>query len=526
MNYSLRSNVAVEPAIGGWYAWSYLIPPHTLARFIHNRFIPIIESYLEDPQVHAMAVKQPKMHGGPWVHAYEHYDQIKNWYESVRGSYDRPLELFEAIKQLEEKILPDYTGESLDSVYQRLPLALAGRVEVFYGRDNKTPDYRFIEPLMYASDYYDESLQQVRFREITDDAREFALTTPVLEYTDQELVVTVPFKSPLIDMLFRGDLSESDLTQLEHDLAIPAERSALFRSYFEAAPAVNNETGSDRMEYVGHASVYAQYEGKTFLVDPVLSYGGYEGAAEGKFSYDDLPAALDYLLITHNHTDHMLFETLLRIRHKVGTILVPKSSTSSMVDPGLARILRNLGFTDVVELDDLDTRSCGSVQVTAVPFLGEHGDLQIRTKSGWHLRFGEKTALFAADSTNISPTMYAKVTELIGRVNTVFIGMESIGAAASWIYGPLFSAPLARRSDQSRRLNGSNFEQGRDIVDALDPDEVYTYAMGLESWMGNLMAIDYDENHPAIIDSNALTDYAISRGRTSKCLFIRETLPL
>ena len=44
--------------------------------------------------------------------------------------------------------------------------------------------------------------------------------------------------------------------------------------------------------------------------------------------------------------------------------------------------------------------------------------------------------------------------------------------------------------------------------------------------MGNLMAIDYDENHPAIIDSNALTDYAVSKGRTSKRLFIRETLPL
>lgn len=155
---------------------------------------------------------------------------------------------------------------------------------MFYGRDNKTPDYRFIEPLMYASDHYDESLQQVRFREIVDDAREFALTTPILEYTDQELVVDVPFKSPLLDRLFRGDLSESDLIQLEHDLAIPAERSALFRSYFEAAPTVNNENGSDRMEYVGHASVYAQYEGTTFLVDPVLSYGGYEGAAEGKFS--------------------------------------------------------------------------------------------------------------------------------------------------------------------------------------------------------------------------------------------------
>ncbi|MGW1196477.1 MBL fold metallo-hydrolase [Streptomyces sp. NPDC002536] len=526
MQYSLRQDVVVEPAIGGWYAWSYLLPPHTLARFVHNRFLPIVESYLEDPDVHAAAVRQPKMHGGPWVHAHRHHGTIKAWFEETRGRYGPLLELFDAIEQLEEVILPEYTGGSLDTVYERLPAALSGRVEVFYGRDNRTPDYRFIEPLMYASHYYDTSLQQVRFGRITQDAREFALTTPVLEYEPDQLVVDVPLASPLLDALFRGELTEGELDGIAADLGLTGQRAERFRSYFEPTPQPAPAPDGDVMEYVGHASVFARHRGTTFLVDPVLSHTGYEGATPGRFTYADLPERLDYVLITHNHQDHMLFETLLRIRHRVGTVLVPKSSNASLVDPGLARILRTLGFADVVELDDMDTLQCGPAGVTALPFLGEHGDLRIRTKAGWLLRFGGRTVLFAADSTNISPTMYAKVAEHTGRVDTVFIGMESIGAAASWIYGPLFATPLDRRSDQSRRLNGSDFAQGREIVDALDPGEVYVYAMGLEPWLGSLMAIDYDESHPAIVDSDRLVEYARSKGHTAKRLYLRETLRL
>ncbi|OIK02511.1 polyketide synthase [Streptomyces sp. MUSC 14] len=531
MRYSLRQNIAVEPVIAGWYGWSYLLPPQTLARFVRNRFTPIVESYLKDPQVHAAAVRQRRMHGGPWIHAHEHRDAIAAWYRDTAPWRQRLGELFDAIRTLEEDILPRHQGESLDPVYQVLPPALAGRVEVFYGRDNRTPDYRFIEPLMYASEYYDESWQQVRFGPVEQDAREFALTTPVLEYTPEHLLVDVPLNSPLLDTVFRGGLTEAELAALAARFGLTGERAALFTSYFEPVRAPGPEPAAtpgddDVLEYVGHACVFARYRGTTFLVDPVLSYSGYPGGAENRFTFADLPERIDHLLITHNHQDHMLFETLLRIRHRVGRVLIPKSSNASLVDPGLGGILRRLGFTDVVEVDDLETLRCGSAEVVALPFLGEHGDLRIRSKTGWLIRFGEHSVLFAADSTNISPTMYAKVTELIGRVDTVFIGMESIGAAASWIYGPLYGEPLDRRTDQSRRLNGSNFPQAKEIVDALRPDEVYVYAMGLEPWMGVVMAIDYDENHPAIVDSDLLVRHVRDKGATAERLHLRRTLRL
>ena len=528
MPYSLRQDIAVEPVIAGWYGWSYLLPPQTLARFTRNRFMPIIESYLESPEVHAAAVRQPRMHGGPWVHAHEHHDAIAAWYRDSAPQRALLGELFEAIRQMEEEILPRYTGECLDPVYQELPEPLSGRVEVFYGRDNHTPDYRFIEPLMYASEYYDENMQQVRFSPITSDAREFALTTPMLEYSPDQLLVDVPLSSPLLDTVFRGGLDDEGLAQVTAGLGLTGERAERFAGYFEQVPAPtprNEAAQPDVLDYAGHACVFVRYQGTTFLVDPVLSYSGYEGAAEERFTFADLPERIDHLLITHNHQDHMLFETLLRIRHRVGTVLVPRSTNASLVDPGLAGILRRLGFTEVVEVDDLEERTCGAATVVAVPFLGEHGDLRIRSKTGWLLRLGQRQVLFAADSTNISPSTYAKVVSVTGPVDTVFIGMESIGAAASWIYGPLYPKPLPRRQDQSRRLNGSDFEQAKAIVDALGPEEVYVYAMGLEPWLGIVMAIDYDESHPAIVDSDLLVKYVLSQGNTAERLYMRRTLP-
>lgn len=527
MRYFLRDDVAVEPVIAGWYGWSYLLPPQTLARFMRNRFIPIMESYLDSPEVHAAAVRQPRMHGGPWVHAHEHYDTIATWWRDTAPRRAKLDELFDAIRQLEDEILPRYTGQCLDPVYRELPPALAGRVEVFYGRDNHRADYRFIEPLMYASEYYDKGLQQVRFSFVTGDAREFALTTPMLEYSQDQLLVDVPLDSPLLDMVFRGGLDDADLSELMVNLGLTGERAERFAGYFTLAevPAPRDERAlPDVLDYAGHACVFVRHEGGTFLIDPVLSHTGYEGETEGRFTYADLPDRIDHVLITHNHQDHMLFETLLRIRHRVGTVLVPQSTNASLVDPGLAGILRRLGFTDVVEVDDLQAHACGTATAIALPFLGEHGDLRIRSKTGWLLRLGDRQVLFAADSTNISPATYAKVVAVVGKVDTVFIGMESIGAAASWIYGPLYPEPLSRSEDQSRRLNGSDFEQAKSIVDALGPDEVYVYAMGLEPWLGIVMAIEYDEQHPAIVDSDLLIKYVVNQGNTAERLHMRRTL--
>lgn len=79
--------------------------------------------------------------------------------------------------------------------------------------------------------------------------------------------------------------------------------------------------------WFGHSSYFLQVDGKRFLVDPVLS-----GAAspikfttksfEGSDAYaaDDIPE-IDYLIITHDHWDHLDYETVLKLKPKIKKII-------------------------------------------------------------------------------------------------------------------------------------------------------------------------------------------------------------
>lgn len=527
MTLSLKRNVIAEPAVAGWYAWSYLFPPHTLAKYLKHHYQPIVESYLASPQTHRAALQQARFQGGPFIREHEGgYQKITQWHAAAQARHARLLELGDAIDELDTKILPGLTGESMDEAYRQLPEPLAGRIELFYNRDNHTPDYRFIEPLLYASPYYEPGLQQVRFAEITGDARQFALTTPVLDYSPDQLLVTVPLNSELLDTVFRGRLTETDLAQVSAALGLAGQRADAFRALFEQDREPAEPSTGDVIEYVGHACVFVRHRGTTFLIDPVISYSGYTREDDGRFTFENLPERIDYVLITHNHQDHMLLETLLKIRHRVGQVIIAKSSNSSLVDPDLKQVLRALGFAAVTELGDLDTVGTPGGTITALPFLGEHGDIRVRTKCGWLLDLDGARVLFAADSTNISPHLYAQVAAVVGQVDTVFLGMESVGAPVSWLYGPLFPGKLDRRADAGRRLKGCNFEQAAAIVDAVGARSVYVYAMGQEPWLGAVMCISYDQGHPAIIDSDKLVAYVTGRGGTSKRLYLHERIPV
>jgi hypothetical protein len=63
----LRPNIQLEPLFDHWYAWSYLIPPASAARYLTERHLKIMNSYISAPQVHANAVKNPKLLGGPFI---------------------------------------------------------------------------------------------------------------------------------------------------------------------------------------------------------------------------------------------------------------------------------------------------------------------------------------------------------------------------------------------------------------------------------------------------------------------------
>jgi L-ascorbate metabolism protein UlaG (beta-lactamase superfamily) len=272
-----------------------------------------------------------------------------------------------------------------------------------------------------------------------------------------------------------------------------------------------------RWRYFGHACLLVETKDVRVLLDPVLSYT-YETDIS-RYTYEDLPDTIDFALITHNHLDHILLETVLQLRHKVKNFVVPRNGGGALQDPSLKLLLRQIGFDNVIELDEFDSIPIPSGSITGLPFLGEHADLNIRTKLGWLLQVGPHKLLFAADSCNIEHRLYEHIHRMVGDVDVLFLGMECDGAPLSWIYGDLLTTPLERKKDQSRRLAGSNFQRGMEIVRQLNCREVYVYAMGMEPWLNYVMRTRYTEQSNPIIESNRLVEECRKQGIKAERLF-------
>jgi L-ascorbate metabolism protein UlaG (beta-lactamase superfamily) len=517
--YYLRQNVQVEPLVDQWYAWPHLIPPATTARNIVHRHFKIMDSYINSPQIHASAVKNPKMLGGPFIdYGGKRVDDIRELRECTKRKRAALLELSEAIDSLDAMLRSSAKGYSLHSLYQNVPPALRGYVELVYDLNNH-PSFRLIEPLLYRSRYYDPSQQSLMLSMISCDDRPFVLSTPRLG-SDDALHLPLAFDDPAVDELFRLKSVPRSWDEIKDMLRISDSQDELLRSFLtpEPPPAYLPYSGPGlRWRYFGHACILLESQGISMLFDPVLSYTYENGVS--RYTYLDLPDSIDYVLITHDHQDHILFETLLQIRHKVKNVVVPRNNGGRLQDPSLRLLFQNCGFKNVIEIDELQEIHDGNVHITGLPFFGEHADLDIMTKLAWLVRIGSHSLLFAADSCNIEPQLYEHLHREIGNVDALFLGMECDGAPLSWLYGPLLTQKLDRAMDESRRLSGSNFDQGMHIVHTFHCREAYVYAMGQEPWLNYIMSIKYTEQSRPIVESDRLIEACRQRGIIAERLF-------
>jgi L-ascorbate metabolism protein UlaG (beta-lactamase superfamily) len=272
------------------------------------------------------------------------------------------------------------------------------------------------------------------------------------------------------------------------------------------------------MRYFGHACILVETKDVSILVDPLISYYGYESTVD-HFSDIDIPDIIDYVLITHNHQDHILFETLLPLRHKIRNIIVPRSTSGALQDPNLKLVFEQLGFANVIEIDEMEAVKFRNCTITGVPFTGEHSDLNIKTKTCYHIAIDKFTFLFVADSRIMEAKLYDHVHRALGDVDVIFLGMECDGAPLSWLYGPLLTEEMARDKDQSRRLSGSDYQRGMHLIDIFNPKEAYVYAMGQEPWLEFISTVRYTPESNPIVQSNKLVEECNRRGILAERLF-------
>src|SRR5438477_214692 len=110
----LRQNIQVEPLIDHWYAWSHLIPPATAARNITERHLKIMDSYINAPQVHANAVANPKMAGGPFIDCGgKRVDEIRALRDRIKSERRHLVQLSQALGDLDAVLRDSARGYSL-----------------------------------------------------------------------------------------------------------------------------------------------------------------------------------------------------------------------------------------------------------------------------------------------------------------------------------------------------------------------------------------------------------------------------
>jgi L-ascorbate metabolism protein UlaG (beta-lactamase superfamily) len=83
----------------------------------------------------------------------------------------------------------------------------------------------------------------------------------------------------------------------------------------------------DVLVWFGHSSYFLQLDGKKFLVDPVLSghaspikFTTRSFKGSDVYTTDDIPP-VDYLLISHDHYDHLDHKTIVALQPRIGQVI-------------------------------------------------------------------------------------------------------------------------------------------------------------------------------------------------------------
>lgn len=118
--------------------------------------------------------------------------------------------------------------------------------------------------------------------------------------------------------------------------------------------------------FINHSTFLIQHQGMNILTDPIWSmrcspvqFAGPKRQRPPGLPFEQLPA-IDIVLITHNHYDHLDKNTifLLNKKQKQPTYVVPL---------GVAQIMKKWDCREVIEIDWNESTQLGQIEITALP---------------------------------------------------------------------------------------------------------------------------------------------------------------
>jgi L-ascorbate metabolism protein UlaG (beta-lactamase superfamily) len=149
-------------------------------------------------------------------------------------------------------------------------------------------------------------------------------------------------------------------------------------------------TSTDRIVFLGHATVLIELDGVRLLTDPLLRGRVAHLRRQTPLLDTSVTAGLDAVLISHMHHDHL----------DLASLRLLGSDTPLLVPAGAGAWLGSRGFTSVTELGVGEVWKVGPVAVTAVEARhdGRRWPRGPQAESVGYLARGRRAVYFAGDT--------------------------------------------------------------------------------------------------------------------------------
>ncbi len=241
------------------------------------------------------------------------------------------------------------------------------------------------------------------------------------------------------------------------------------------------------VNWLGHAAILLQKNGKYILTDPMLSqraspfsFLGPKRYSPSPIAAEDLPE-LEAVIISHDHYDHLDYETITKIKDKTKFFYVPLGVSASLEYWGVdKKKIKEFTWYDSFQQSD-------SIKITATPARHFSGRLFSQNNTfwaSWVIEWGDDQIYFGGDTGIFD--RFAEIDEKLGPFNIAFMPIGAYNQAWHDIH-----------MDAAEAVDA--FKQMR--ANKLYPIHWGTFDLALHSWyepIEQLIKMSNDQNIPLI----------------------------
>lgn len=182
-----------------------------------------------------------------------------------------------------------------------------------------------------------------------------------------------------------------------------------------------------RVTWLGHSSVLLEIDDKVILFDPVFADRASPFSIIGPERYHPTPISIaelppiDIVVISHDHADHLDFETIVQLAPKTAVFLVP-------LGVGAHLEKWDVPVSKIIELDWWEEKDFGGIKLIACParhFSGRSLSQNNTLWASWAVLAPKHRVFFSGDTGRMK--LFEKVGAQYGPFDITFIKIGAYG---------------------------------------------------------------------------------------------------